>query len=140
MVFSLPCGLTGVLQWKRRNRPALYRRLLGSIGVWMLPVFVLSVCACNEKEDPYSDLSRLVAERNEARKAIARERKLMEKDAPGAIQSKKKGVPKKGDVATVALVERKVSITDSNSGTVMARGVAYLDKSGKIVRIKIIKD
>ena len=106
--------------------------------------FLLS--ACDNEKDQYSGLSGLVAERNEARQNISNEtalKKTLEKET-GDNGSKKDSVsdalsqPK--EVSSVVLYEREINIVDAKSKMPLAKGVAYMNKTGHIVRIKVIRE
>ncbi|MFO7913502.1 MAG: hypothetical protein R6V15_15195 [Desulfotignum sp.] len=99
------------------------------------------LAACEEKKDPYSGFSNLVAERQELRKAISKEREQEKNQTPES--EKTKGVKTKGvkiDGTTNMLYEKQIEITDSVSGKPLAKGIAYLNKEGNITRIKILKE
>ncbi|MEE4365436.1 MAG: hypothetical protein V2J08_16005 [Desulfotignum sp.] len=91
------------------------------------------LAACDEKEDPYPGFSSLVAERHELRKSIAKERqgeKAQSQDAEAAKEIKT-------EKPTAVVYERQIEITDAASGKPLAKGTAYLNKEGKITRIRI---
>lgn len=104
--------------------------------------FLIGGCE-DKKEDPYSGLSNMVAERNEARRLIKEDNlskktgvRVNKKDPPAVDQP----VKKQGDMSAAIIYERPVEITDSESGLEIAKGVAYLNKEGKIVRIKLVEE
>ncbi len=101
------------------------------IGCLGMLFFILA--ACDEKEDPYPGFSNLVAERNELRKSISKERQGETEQSPDAKEAKET----KTEKATAVLHERQIEITDADSGKPIARGVAYLNKEGEITRIRI---
>jgi len=105
---------------------ALYIGWVGMLGL---------LSACDDKEDPYPGFSKMVSERHELRKSIAKEGK------EGAPQSQHPAKDKemKTEKTTAALYERQIEIIDSASGNAIAKGVAYLDKDGKITRIRIYR-
>lgn len=105
--------------------------------------FLLS--ACDNEKDQYSGLSGLVAERNEARQNISDEtalKKTFDKNhsANGSKENSGIGVSQSKEISSVALYEREINIVDAKSKMPLARGVAYMNKTGHIVRIKVIKE
>ena len=95
--------------------------------------------ACESDKDQYSGFSDLVAERNEARKIISGENREKKKVTKNAQEERPKSdVREKKSISKVVLYEKSIDIVDSESRLPLARGVAYLNKSGQIVRIKII--
>ena len=104
---------------------------------------LIVVAGCDQDKDQYSGLSELVAERQEVRRAISKDtsRKKREseikKNETEAL-SGTAGRAKKEAVSTSVLYEKSIKITDSQSGITLARGVAYMNKKGQIVRIKVI--
>ncbi len=105
--------------------------------------FLLS--ACDNDKDQYSGLSGLVAERNEARKNISNETALKKsfdkkKSANGSKEdSAIDWVSQPEEISSVALYEREINIVDAKSKMPLAKGVAYMNKTGHIIRIKVIK-
>ncbi len=91
------------------------------------------LAACDEKEDPYQGFSNLVAERHELRKSIAKERQGEKAQSQDAEATKEV----KTEKPTAVVYERQIEITDAASGKPLAKGVAYLNKEGKITRIRI---
>lgn len=68
-------------------------------------------------------------------------------DLPGTMSGDMAGADKSGsepgkpgkELASGILFEKQIEIVDAQSQIPLAMGVAYLDKQGRIVRIKIIK-
>ena len=143
MGFLQPCASTGGLQWKRPVSPIRTGMSLGRALVWLLVMLALLFPGCeNEKKDPYSGLSRIVAERNEARRVISDQKAREKGGAPKANRSttQSSAAGKKNVSSGSSLSERQVLIVDAVSGNRIAKGVAYLNENGKIVRIKILKN
>lgn len=115
------------------------------VSIFLCLFFLISACQEKEKEKSgdYSGVSELIAGRNKARYAAKEEGKTNQKrvrksaSQQGVPQSAKKT---KKDLASVILYEQKVKIVGSESNRVMAKGVAYINKKGQIVRIKILKE
>jgi len=99
-------------------------------------VLIFLLTACEEKKDPYSGFSNLVAERQELRKSISRQREQEKNHTPES----EKTTPVKMDGTASVLYEKQIEITDSASGKLLAKGIAYLTKEGSIKRIKILKE
>lgn len=106
---------------------------------------VIMTAACDNEKDDFSGLSDLVAQRNQARDIISKESKnkssesgkknvgvLSEDEFEQALEEK--------EVFTVALYKKNIEILDSLSGETLAQGVAFIDKQGRIVKIKITKE
>ncbi len=98
---------------------------------------MLSLFGCNsEKEsEEYKGVGKLMAERNRARYASA-ERKT----SKGGSSRKTDLTPKKRGGASEIIIEENVRIISTASGRTLAKGIVYLDKGGKIMNIKVIKD
>jgi len=105
----------------------------------------VTVVGCESEKDPFSGLSDLVAERNEVRKSLSKETGLKKKGVSGEQPSGSAGTQRQkassGDtLSSVALYEKNIEIVDSQTGMSLAKGVAYLNKKGQIIRIKILKN
>ncbi|MBA3008788.1 MAG: hypothetical protein KKF12_15000 [Proteobacteria bacterium] len=112
---------------------------------------LILLTACDDKKDGYSGLADLVAERNEARQSISektvRKKNLERQDAKDTL--KKDALKedtaivrplKKEKISSVVLYEKKIEVVDSSSRMAIAKGIAYLNKEGQIVKIKILKE
>ncbi|HCY86705.1 MAG TPA: hypothetical protein DHV36_16355 [Desulfobacteraceae bacterium] len=100
---------------------------------------ILCFSACEGDKDQYSGLSELVAQRNEARKLISDENKRTKKLTRQQDNEKRSDVVETNkNISSVVLYEKSIDIVDSESRRRLAKGVAYLNKSGQIVRIKIV--
>ncbi len=101
----------------------------------------LLLIACDDKKEGFSGLSSLVAERNEVRQSISDEtarKKVAEKKEVKVVP---KDVEKKTEkISSVVVYERDIEVLDSSSRMSLAKGIAYLNKEGQIVRIKIIRE
>ncbi len=101
---------------------------------------------CDDKKDGFSGLSDMVGQRNEARRSISdknsRKKSLEKQEAntgnreDDAIEK----ITKTEVVSPVVVYERDIEVVDSSSRMALAKGVAYLNKKGQIVKIKIIKE
>jgi hypothetical protein len=114
--------------------------------LWGILLGLLVLSACDDKRDSFSGLSNLVEERREVRQAIsdkkARE-KALERQQPNAdakaavVLDKEK---KKRELSPIILYGRNVEIVDSSNRMALAKGIAYLNKEGLIVKITIIRE
>lgn len=100
---------------------------------WLGVFFILG--ACDEKKDPYPGFSSLVAERHELRKSISKERQ----GETAQSQEPEETAEAKNKKSLAGVYERQIEITDAASGEPIAKGVAYLNKEGKITRIRIYR-
>lgn len=108
--------------------------------------FVVVAAGCESDKDTFSGLSDLVAERNKVRKVISQETAQKKKgeavsqlqDDVGTQAGKKKS--SEDTLSSVALYEKNIEVVDSQSGRSLAKGVAYFNKKGRIVRIRILKN
>ena len=115
----------------------------GRIIFWVF--LSLLLCGCDKKKDDYSGLSNLISERNEVRQSISeareakkiRDKTLKEDDAQENTTASSR---KKKKISTIVLYERNIEIVDSSSRKGLAKGVASLNKEGKIIKIKIITE
>ena len=113
-------------------------------------VFALAITpACDNDKEHYSGLSELVAERNEARRTISKKSQRNKTSAgQSGVQDENRidagditgKTPATDEMAGGILYEKRIEIVDSQSGMPLAKGVAFLDKKGRIVRIKLVKD
>ncbi len=108
-----------------------------------LVFMVFASCQDEKKDDDFSGVGNLISNRNKARyeeaehsaekKSYTSKRKITTKKDAVQSESKKEGL------STIVLYEQRVKILASNSGKTLANGVAYINKQGEIVKIKIIK-
>ncbi len=106
----------------------------GLIASWIL--LVITACQDSREADDYSGVSELIAERNKARYE-SQQKRASEKSAE---QPRSVLPDRKEDLSSPALFEEKVDIVVSGGGRTLAKGTAYLNKQGQIVRIKILKE
>ena len=109
--------------------------------------FLISACSEEKQNGDFSGVSELIAERNRARHDVAEkpsQRKLVtQKKAAGQPQtapSNQTVAAKNDGISSVILYEQKIEIVGAESGRKMAKGIAYVNKQGQIVRIKILRD
>ncbi len=93
----------------------------------------------------FSGVSDLIAERNKARYDVAEKpsqkkavtRKTITGKSNKSVSSSNK---KKEEISSIVLYEQEIEIVGTDSRRVMAKGVAYVNKKGQIVRIKILRE
>lgn len=105
---------------------------------------VVMLSGCDDKKDGFSGLSDMVGQRNEARRLITDEnvRKNSLENQEANTGNKDDAIEriKTTEVSPVVVYERDIEVVDSSSRMALAKGVAYLNKEGQIVKIKIIKE
>jgi hypothetical protein len=69
--------------------------------------------------------------RTSGQKKLVRQKEKAKEERSDAVAAEK-------DISTVVLYEKNIDIVDSESRRKLAKGIAYLNKSGQIVRIKIV--
>lgn len=115
--------------------------------VCLLLVLSLLISSCTEEENgDYSGVSELISERNKARyqsnkdssdrkKVIARP----QKQTPGTLIKSTPKDEEQEEISSIVLYEQNIEIVGKESGKVLAKGVAYINKQGQIVKIKIVR-
>jgi len=112
-------------------------------------IFVLGLClilSCDSEKDQYSGLSGMVADRQEVRKNIAKDnqhKKSLEEiwqgDNSSSDPASDPGGEKREPISPVVVYEKQIEIWDSDSKRQLAKGVAFMNKSGQIVKIKVYR-
>ncbi len=117
--------------------------------VCLLLFFLASACTEDkEKKEDFSGVSDLISERNKARHVAVEKFSVQDagpKSAPKSEEDnitmpKQESDPKAEEILSIVLYEEKVDIVVSESRRTLAKGVAYINKQGQIVRIKILKE
>ena len=110
-------------------------------------LFFLVSAACQDErgEGDYSGVSELIAGRNKARyEAVENSPEksaIPKKETTNKIStSKPELTSKEEELSSIILYEEYVEIVGSRSQRTLAKGVAYINKQGQIVRIKILKE
>ncbi len=108
-----------------------------------LVLMVFASCQDEKQADDFSGVGRLISSRNKARyveaenvsdkKSYTSKRKITDKNDVTESESKKE------ILSPIVLYEERVKIIASKSGHTLANGVAYINKKGAIVKIKILK-
>ena len=103
-------------------------------------VFLISACGEENGVDDFSGVSDLIADRNKARYEV-KENPPAKKNSPRSPSPQaKSSTSKEDELSYVILYEQDVDIIGSDSGRTLAKGVAYVNKKGQIVRIKLLKE
>ncbi len=117
-------------------------------AILLFSVFLILTCAgCNDDSEKFSGVSKLIAQRHQARldhagqeaaqqAAQAGGKDSVGKPSPGAA-GENTGKPSDTRYALEELYQKEVEIIDSSSGTSLAKGLATVDKHGQIIKIKI---
>lgn len=100
--------------------------------------------ACEKEEKgSYKTVSELISNRNNARfenKAKNQATRPKKKDSTANKKNRQGETKKKSDdLSPVVIYEEKVEIISSSSNKRLAKAIAYINKKGQIVRIKIVK-
>jgi len=108
-----------------------------------LVVMLLSSCQDKKQDDDFSGVGRLISSRNKARyeeaKNPAPEKKYTNQKETTYKKDSTQSESKTEQLSSIVLYEENVKILGSNSGQTLAEGVAYINKKGEIVKIKILK-
>jgi hypothetical protein len=112
---------------------------------------IFSSCQDENGENDFSGVGRLIASRNKARydavEKLAPKEQSIDKtnvskknttDNTNALKSESNSRQEK--LSSITLYEEKIKILGSKSGRTLANGVAYINKKGEIVKIKILKN
>ncbi len=108
--------------------------------------FLVSGCQDDKGKNDFSGVSDLISDRNNARYEIAetapKKKGVSPKKNTAEItkDSKSRSDKRQKELASIILYEEKVDIVRSDSGKILAKGTAYVNKKGQIVRIKILKE
>ncbi len=118
------------------------RHFFSSIVLVLL--FLLPGCSDDRKDD-YKGVSELIADRSQARRAIKNQPVRSETVDEDKSFVTEQGIQKKSDpavqeISPVVLYEEKVKIYSESSDKMLAKGVAYINKQGQIVRLKIVNE
>ncbi len=107
---------------------------------------MVSGCQEDKGTGDYSTVSELIADRNKSRYAkktgvppkptVRPKKETTDQTKPLASISD----TKKEELSSIILYEETVRIVGEDSGRTLANGVAYINKQGQIVRIKIVKE
>ncbi|MBU1340856.1 MAG: hypothetical protein KKE44_24595 [Proteobacteria bacterium] len=101
--------------------------------------FLISACRDDNKKNDYSGVSDLISERNKARYEVA-ENPPKKRTTNKTNTSAPEVTSENEALSSIVLYEEDVEIVASKSQRILAKGVAYVNKKGQIVRIKIIKE
>lgn len=106
---------------------------------------MISGCQDNkEKKNDYSGVSNLISERNKARHGVVKKTPGKNAESKSVEENisttKQESDSKEEEISSVVLYEEKVDIIGSESRRTLEKGVAYINKKGQIVRIKILRE
>lgn len=111
---------------------------------FLLLALAAAGCSQEEKSD-YKGVSDIISNRNKARRSVGKyPSKSFDEpldqdrgDASTAVQSDRQ--QEEGEeIQSIILYEEEVTIVSEVSRKELARGVAYINKQGQIVRLKIV--
>ncbi len=106
---------------------------------------LISACSDEKEKGDYSGVSELIAGRNKARYDVAekpsQKKQVVQKRVAGqSSPTAQRQKTKPEQINSVVLFEQNIDIVGTDSQKRLAKGVAYINKQGQIVRIKIIRD
>jgi len=105
--------------------------------------FLISACQDAKEKNDYSGVSDLISDRNKARHEAA-ENPSKKSIRPQKTTTTNTSTPvsntKEEELTSIILYEEEINIVGAESGRTLAKGVAYINKKGQIVRIKILKE
>ena len=106
-----------------------------------LSFLISSACQDEKQKNDYSGMSRLINERNKARYSNYSKTSPSKKNT---VEEKTDNKPieedsSKKELLSVSLYKENVKIISSKSGQLLSKGVAYINKKGQIVKIKLVK-
>lgn len=108
--------------------------------------FLISACSDEKGKADYSGVSDLIADRNKARYDVAekpaQKRQVIQKQVTGqsGTKTRKETPGKNEEISSIVLYEQQIEIVGAQSRKPMAKGIAYINKQGQIVRIKILRN
>lgn len=107
-------------------------------------IFLISACQDEKTKNDYSGVSNIIASRNKARydeaENFSKKNVSTKTSTDEDSTSKPASTSKEKELSSIILYEEKVKIVGVESDRTLAKGVAYINKKGQIVRIKILKD
>ena len=109
-----------------------------------LVLFMAVVTSCESEDDNYSGFGKLISDRNKMRYQLSDE-KGHTKGKTGSSNQKidslskdvSEKVTSKQELSANVLDEKEIVIVEISSGKPLAQGVAYVNKKGDIVKIKL---
>ena len=115
--------------------------LYAFLGLFLL----ISACRDEKGKNDYSGVSELIYDRNKARYDVV-EKPSKKSDRSRKSTTSKTNIlkselnSKEEELSSIILYEEDVKIISSESQRTLAKGVAYINKKGQIVKIKILKE
>ena len=112
---------------------------------------IFSSCQDENENNDFSGVGKLIASRNKARYDAAEKLPPKEQSIDKTSVSEQNSTDKTNalksepdsrqeQLSSIVLYEEKIKILGSKSGRTLANGVAYINKKGEIVKIKILKN
>jgi len=106
--------------------------------------FMAVLSSCESEDDNYSGVGKLIADRNKMRYELADEAGNNKGKTGSSNQrtdsvsndASEKATSKK-ELSTNVLDEKRIVIVETSSGKPLGQGVAYVNKKGEIVKIKL---
>jgi len=104
--------------------------------------FVITACQDEKGSSDWSGVSELIGDRNKARfdNKENQPQKTVRRTKVSANSKTISSTKKSEELSSIILYEEDVKIVGSDSQRTLAKGVAYINKKGQIVRIKILKE
>ncbi|NDY71425.1 hypothetical protein DO021_03110 [Desulfobacter hydrogenophilus] len=112
--------------------------------IFLVFFFMAVVTSCESEDDSYSGVGKLISDRNKMRYQLSDE-KGNTKGKPGSSNQKTDSLSKdasekvtsKQELSANVLDEKEIVIVEISSGKPLSQGVAYVNKKGDIVKIKL---
>jgi len=113
--------------------------------IYLCLFFLISACQDDKEiKNDYSGVSDLISERNRARYDTVEKKPIKSVGSKPTEEkintSKQEPDSKSEEILSIVLYEENVDIVGTESNRTIAKGVAYINKKGQIVRIKILKE
>ncbi|SLM28857.1 conserved exported hypothetical protein [Desulfamplus magnetovallimortis] len=104
-------------------------------------MLLLNACSNDESTGDYSGVGKLISDRNKARirKAASDSQEQNSTDQSSSFNDGSEDASSER-ITPGLTFEENVKIVSESSGKTIARAIAYLDKSGRIINIRIMKN
>lgn len=109
------------------------------ILLFVCALFFIAGCSNDEEKGDYSTVSNMIADRNKARYNKAAKDSAKKNFKNDEIEDSEEMLNNKTEDKkfTGMTFEEEVRIVSESSGKTISMGTAYLDKSGKIIKLRI---
>lgn len=115
------------------------RKIMLQVLFFIFALISIAGCSGDDKKNDYSTVSNMIADRNQARLNKANQesssKKTIENKSPLPEETSDNQTSKQSYPGMT--FEEDISIVSDSSGKTIGVGKAYLDKSGKIINIRI---